>query len=120
MTTHAAGPWLHLVPEATWRERGGAETYLPDAYEADGFIHCTIGDTRMLEVANLFYQADPRPMIALTLDPAAIGSEVRFEDPESVFPHIYGPLHTAAVTSWRPVERDADGRFTGYGAPVSR
>ncbi len=106
--------WIHLVPAPTWEEQRGNATYLPEAYEADGFIHCTIGDGRMLAVANMFYTGDPRPFLALTLDPDRITSEVRFEDPDSVFPHIYGPLQTAAVTGHRTVDRDDQGRFIRF------
>ena len=111
-------PYLHLIPVDVWATARTAETYVPDAFAADGFIHCTLGDDRMIDVANLFYQSDPRPMLALSLDPARIGADVRFDDPDRVFPHIYGPLAVVAVTGYRPLHRDADGRFTGYGALV--
>ena len=108
--------WIHLVATPVWEQQRTAETYLPEAYDADGFIHCTIGDGRMLAVANMFYTGDRRPFLALSLDPALITSEVRFEDPDSVFPHIYGPLQVAAVTGYRLVERDDEGRFIRFGA----
>ncbi|HEV2527628.1 MAG TPA: DUF952 domain-containing protein [Thermomicrobiales bacterium] len=111
-------PYLHLIAEDVWSTVRTQETYVPDAFAADGFIHCTLGDERMLEVANLFYQSDPRSMLLLTLDPARVGSPVRFDDPEQVFPHIYGPLAVASVTGYRPIARDTDGRFTGYGELV--
>ena len=107
--------WIHLVPTPVWEQQRGSDTYLPEAYDADGFIHCTIGDGRMLAVANMFYTADPRPFLALTLDPDRISSEVRFEDPDAVFPHIYGPLQVAAVTGHRLVVRDDEGRFVRFG-----
>lgn len=112
--------WIHLVPTAVWEAQRGSATYLPEAYASDGFIHCTIGDGRMLSVANMFYTDDPRPFHALTLDPAQVTSEVRFEDPDSVFPHIYGPLQVAAVTGLRPVERDDEGRFVRFGDFAAR
>lgn len=112
--THQTSTWIHLVPTPVWAQQRENETYLPEAYETDGFIHCTIGDGRMLAVANMFYTGDPRPFWALTLDPDRITSEVRFEDPDSVFPHIYGPLQVAAVTGHRAVERDDEGRFIRF------
>lgn len=113
MTDHGT-TWIHLVPSPVWEQQRTGETYLPEAYDADGFIHCTIGDGRMLAVANMFYTRDRRPFLALSLDPALITSEVRFEDPDSVFPHIYGPLQVAAVTGHRLVERDDEGRFIRF------
>jgi len=112
--TDLSATWIHLVPSPVWEQQRNNGTYLPEAYEADGFIHCTIGDGRMLAVANMFYTGDRRPFLALSLDPARITSEVRFEDPDSVFPHIYGPLQVAAVTGHRLVARDDEGRFIRF------
>ena len=112
--TDAREEYIHLVPAAIWQAQRGEATYLPEAYEQDGFIHCTIGDGRMLAVANMFYTDDPRPFWALALDPDLITSEVRFEDPDRVFPHIYGPLQTSAVRGYRHVERDDEGRFIRF------
>ena len=116
----APSSWIHLVPSPVWEAQRDQETYLPEAYAADGFIHCTIGDGRMLSVANMFYTADPRPFRALSIDPARVTSDVRFEDPDEVFPHIYGPLQVGAVTGHRSVERDDDGRFIRFGAFTAR
>lgn len=118
--TDSSTTWIHLVPTPVWEAQRDNETYLPEAFDADGFIHCTIGDGRMLAVANLFYTADPRPFRALSLDPALVTSEVRVEDPDAVFPHIYGPLQVAAVTGYRPVERDDQGRFVRFAGFVAR
>lgn len=117
--TEQTPTWIHLVPAPVWERQRENATYLPEAYETDGFIHCTIGDGRMLAVANMFYTGDPRPFWALTLDPALITSEVRFEDPDAVFPHIHGPLQVAAVTGYRAVERDDEGRFIRFSDAVS-
>lgn len=114
--TDGHATWIHLVPAPVWLEQRERAEYLPEAYDADGFIHCTIGDGRMLAIANMFYTDDRRSFWALTLDPEAITSEVRFEDADAVFPHIYGPLQVDAVTQVRTVERDDEGRFIRFGA----
>lgn len=108
-------PTLHLSPEEVWRRQEGAASYEPEAYPADGFIHCTLGEGNLLSVANAFYKADPRPHLVLVLDPARIDAEVRFEfeDEGRIYPHIYGPLNTDAVVAVRRAIRDADGTFTG-------
>jgi uncharacterized protein (DUF952 family) len=106
-------PTLHLSPEEVWRRQEGRATYEPEAYAADGFIHCTLGEGNLLSVANAFYKADPRPHLVLVLDPARIGAEVRFEDEGRIYPHIYGPLNTDAVVAVRRAIRAADGTFVG-------
>ncbi len=109
-----AGVTYHLVPMPVWAERGAADTYVPEAYEADGFIHCTNGLEPLLAVANMFYTADERQYEVLVLDVSRIQSDVRYDDEEQVYPHIYGPLNTNAVIGELLVEREDDGTFSGY------
>lgn len=104
----------HLVPEPVWSERGGAEMYLPEAYEADGFIHLTNGLDELVKVANMFYTSDDRDYLVLALDMNRISSEVRYDDPDNVYPHVYGPLNTDAVLGTFTAERGADGTFTEF------
>ena len=104
----------HLVPVPVWKERGGAATYVPEAYEQDGFIHTTNGLDPLLDVANMFYTGDDRPFMVLVLDTTGITSELRYDDEGRVYPHIYGPLNTDSVIGTLAVERDAEGRFTGF------
>lgn len=102
--------YLHLVPEPVWRANE-REEYFPEAFDREGFIHCTIGDAELIAAANRFYVEDPRSFLVLTLDPARITSPVTIEDPRSVFPHIFGPLNRDAVIGTRRMSRDAGGTF---------
>jgi uncharacterized protein (DUF952 family) len=101
----------HLVPVPVWDERGDSPEYVPEAYEADGFIHTTNGIDPLLAVANLFYTGDPRPYMVLVLDTTRLASELRYDDDEKIYPHIYGPLNTDAVIGSLTVERGPDGAF---------
>ncbi|HEY4190612.1 MAG TPA: DUF952 domain-containing protein [Candidatus Limnocylindrales bacterium] len=102
---------LHLVPAAVWDAHDKATPYLPAAYPQDGFVHCTDGDAEMVAVANRFYAGDPRPFLLLTLDLERTGSPWRFDDPDQVYPHVYGPIDPASVVEVRRMVRDADGAF---------
>jgi uncharacterized protein (DUF952 family) len=97
-----------------WEHQKELVTYVPEAYRTDGFIHCTDGDENMLKVANLFYQDDPRDFVVLTLAVGSIESEVKYEDPDQIYPHIYGPLNTDAVIGVRRVIRTSEGQFEGF------
>jgi uncharacterized protein (DUF952 family) len=110
-----AGITYHLVPEPVWERSRRAATYMPEAYGQDGFIHCTNGTDQLITVANMFYLNDPRPFRVLVLDVASIESEVRYDDPDRVFPHVYGPLNTSAVRGELAVSRDDDGTFLSIG-----
>jgi uncharacterized protein (DUF952 family) len=102
---------LHLCPRTVWEGQQFNDSYLPEAYEADGFIHCTDGDERMISVANRFYASDPRDFVVLRVDLTSNGEPWVYEDPEQVFPHIYGPIHPSAVLEVRPIVREPSGLF---------
>lgn len=115
---------LHLVDEATWLALAPGELLRPPSLATEGFIHCTAGDDLLLVVANTFYRAEVGAVLALTIDPALVASEIRWEHPPgadplsgvAAFPHIYGPLDPAAVVDLRRFVRDSDGRYVGFTA----
>jgi uncharacterized protein (DUF952 family) len=47
----------------------------------------------------------------LVLDLARLQSPVKYEDPNRIFPHIYGPLNREAIQEVRPFPRATDGTF---------
>ncbi len=72
-----------------------------------GFVHAS--EPHQVEgVARAFYADVTDPLVLLELDVAALedaGSPVRWEDVPGApdpFPHVYGPLPVAAVTSVTP------------------
>jgi len=115
------GPILHLAPADRWEGWPPGEAYLPDAYEADGFVHCTAGDALMLTVANRFYRDTAGPFVALSIDPARLTAPLRWEAatdaPDTLFPHLYGAIDAGAVVGVRAMLRDDTGAFVGYGPP---
>lgn len=102
---------LHLVPEAVWDAHDPDVPYVPAAYEADGFVHCTDGDEAMVAVANRFYRDVPGPFLLLTLDLERTGSPWRYDDHARVYPHIYGSIAPRSVVHLRRMERAPDGTF---------
>jgi uncharacterized protein (DUF952 family) len=110
---------LHLLPATRWEawraDPDPAAPYVPAGFQAEGFVHCTDGDDEMLAVANCFYAAEQGAFVVLDLDLALVGAPWRFDDPGSLYPHVYGPLRRDAVRGVRPIRRDTAGRFVGYG-----
>src|SRR5688500_2574687 len=88
----ATGLTSHLAPEPHWAAHAGKASYPPEHFAEEGFIPCTDGDARLIEVGNRYYTADPRPCLALQVDLESAGSPAIYEDPEQVYPHIYGEL----------------------------
>ena len=106
-------PYLHVTPTDVWTPQQASGSYRPEAFEADGFIHITIGEGNLLAVANAFYRRDRREHVVLAIDPTRLTAPVRFEDPGRIYPHLHGPLNGDAVVSVRPVRRAPDGSFIG-------
>ncbi len=106
-----AGVCFHLTPEEVWRTQEKSETYQPEAFAEDGFIHCTIGADEVLKAGDRYYQADPRSYVVLELDMARITAPVRFDDFTDLYPHVYGSLDRNAISIVRRIERDKEGRF---------
>jgi len=108
----------HLTPLDDWNAHANKTTYAPEGYETEGFIHCTDGEQRVIEVANRYYSSDLRPYCVLLIRRDRISAPVVYEDPDRVYPHIYGVLNAEAVQEIRSVSRDAEGRFLEIGEPL--
>jgi uncharacterized protein (DUF952 family) len=85
--------------------------YVPADFDRDGFIHCTDGEQRLADTLSAYYADSVGGWLVIYIDLDRVASEVRYEDPERVFPHIYGPLNRDAIVAVRPIARLNDGRF---------
>lgn len=101
----------HLTPDDVWKRQRSAPWYQPEAFQDEGFIHCTDGLDNLIDVGNRYYTAEPRSFVCLVIDLDRVSADVKYEDDARIFPHIYGPLETDAIIDVRPVERTADGHF---------
>lgn len=110
---------LHLAHVDVWLRQVRSGTYVPEAFGQEGFIHCTDGLDRAIEVGNRYYQGDPRQYCLLVIECAKVMAPIVYEDAKRVYPHIYGPLNTDAVTNVLAVERDPDGRFVRFGLQLT-
>lgn len=109
---------FHLTPKDCWSKQRTGQTYTPEPFATEGFIHCTDGEDNVVAVGNRYYAGVPREMICLVIDCNAVKSEIRYEDPDKIYPHIYGPLNTDAVREVREVVRAEDGTFTRLGDAI--
>ncbi|WP_040338190.1 GNAT family N-acetyltransferase [Candidatus Blastococcus massiliensis] len=127
---------LHLIEPAAWRAALGAGAVRPPSLESAGFVHLSTPDQVHIPAGALF--PGRRDLVLLVVDPARLADPVRVEpgvpaDPGGrLFPHLYGPLPTAAVVAvvpYRPpspvvlpAPDDAYGRAVAYvvSLPVRR
>lgn len=112
------GVTLHLTPEAVWEACRGEDYYLPEAFADEGFVHCTDGEPRVLDMANRYYRNDPREFVLLDVDLSRVSARTVYEDPERHHPHIFGPIERGAITRVRCIEHAAKGSFSGIGEEI--
>ena len=105
----------HLVPTAVWESQMYEASYQPEGFKEEGFIHCTDTLEELVAVGNRYYRSDPREFLVLAIDCEQVTARVVYEDPQHIFPHVYGPLNTDAVLSIQQVVRGADGTFLTMG-----
>jgi len=100
----------HIVTESDLRAHVSGDVYTPASLNDFGFVHCAL-QTSVIAVANDYFAAAAEPVLLLEIDPERLTSEVRYEAPAPIagggtahlvdaalFPHIYGPINTPAIT----------------------
>ncbi|VFA98582.1 DUF952 domain-containing protein [Nocardia cyriacigeorgica] len=106
---------VHLCTATEWRDAETTGERRPPSLDREGFVHLSTPQQVHLPANRLF--AGRHDLVLLRLDPARLGSPVRWEqgvpsdDPEMLFPHLYGPLPAAAVIAVEDYRPGADGMF---------
>lgn len=97
----------HIAAQADWDNAQTAGAYTADSLASQGFIHCSTAAQVPGTAARFF--AGRRDLLLLTIDPARLAAELRYEEgePGQLFPHLYGPLNLDAVTEARPLDPDS-------------
>ena len=89
-----------------------AGEYAPEAFEEEGFIHCSYL-AQVLDVANLRFAHQAGLVLfeiaASRLDCAVV--EENLEGGEELYPHIYGQLPMSAVIAVHEFPCDGEGNF---------
>jgi uncharacterized protein (DUF952 family)/GNAT superfamily N-acetyltransferase len=97
---------LHLIEPAQWRAALSVGAVRPPSLADAGFVH--LSTPALLHVPAEALYPGRRDLALLVVDPARLPDPVRFEDgvpphPDGIrFPHLYGPLPTAAVIAVVP------------------
>jgi uncharacterized protein (DUF952 family) len=106
---------VHICASNDWTHAQGLGELRPDSLEAVGFIHLSTPEQVHLPANRLY--AGRTDLVLLHIDPERLDAPVRWEpgvatDPASMkFPHLYGPLPVAAVTSVTPYLPEPGGSF---------
>lgn len=102
---------FHLIQRAEWEAAEGEVR--PESLAEEGFIHCSTDEEQALAVAKRLYSGH-EGMLLLQVDTDLLEAPVKREPSRSgqIYPHIYGPLNTSAVTAVHIMEGHSDGGFT--------
>lgn len=88
----------HIIPKKEWEKALQIGFYVAPSLAHEGFIHCST-HTQVAGVLQRYYKNETA-LLLLHIDEPLLTSSVKYEWASSVnemFPHIYGPLNTAAV-----------------------
>ena len=98
------GRVFHLVTSADPTARLATSTVAHDQLERHGFVHCCFRE-QLVEIASWWFD-DADDLVALELDPSCLSADLRFEpSPDRWYPHLYGPIDTAAVVAAHDLPR---------------
>jgi len=104
-------PFIYKIsPVNAWREAEQAGVFTGAPVDlADGFIHFSAGH-QVRETAHRHFRGQP-DLILATIEAEALGAALKWEASRGgdLFPHLYGPLPMAAVTSVVDLPLDAGG-----------
>jgi len=100
-----------IAPAALWREAERAGFFLGSPVDlSDGFIHFSTAQQVAETAAKHFAGQDG--LLLISIDASRLGGALKWEPSRggALFPHLYGKLDLAAVTSVAPMPLGADGR----------
>lgn len=119
----------HIASASQWNAAQATGRYNAPSLQVEGFIHCSRLE-QVLTVANTFYRGQSG-LLLLCIDEGKLLPELKWEAPahpqpvsggsaqsEDLFPHIYGPLNTGAVTAAHAFEETAAGFNLPPGLPA--
>lgn len=89
----------HVTTAAEWAQALPCREYRAASLTKEGFIHCCAHE-QLAGVLERYFKGKQN-LLALQIDTEKITSPIKYELSPMVhelFPHIYGPLNTDAVT----------------------
>lgn len=129
MMQKPALPIYHLTPAGYYQRQPLDRPYQPPTLAEDGFIHCTAGAEKLVEIANIYFADLRDDLLALEVDPTRLTAPLRFEPPiapaqtiaspphraaveqDTLFPHIYDLLDRQAIVNCITLQRGPNGRW---------
>jgi uncharacterized protein (DUF952 family) len=95
---------LHIAERGAWSAATTSGEYAPRSLATEGFVHCSTSE-QVVATGRRRY-AGRSDLLLLSIDPERAGVPLKWERGPTgdLFPHLYGPIPTAAVTAVEPFE----------------
>jgi len=110
---------FHIVRRSDWDSAVARGLYEPSSLDAEGFMHCST-IAQLTNTGARHYRGEPG-LVVLCIDESRLRASLKYESPASplnekqnpdiLFPHIYGPLNIDAVVRVIDFPSSADGTF---------
>ena len=97
---------LHIAEPAAWEAAARSGVYAPSSLADEGFVHCST-PTQVAATGQRYYSGR-QGLLLLSIDPDAAAVPLKWEPGPTgdLFPHLYGPIPTHAVTAVEPFDPD--------------
>jgi len=112
MKINSKQPIYHITTRVEADAAVSVGEYRPQTLANEGFIHCSYAG-QVQGVANRYYVGQD-DLVLLKIDPAMLTCDVIDENllgGDELFPHVYGRLPMAAVTTVTDYPCNEDGSF---------
>jgi len=101
---------LHIATRTDWKAAASSSDYTVATLETEGFIHCA--EPGQIDGVAARYFRGCSELVLLEVDPDRVGVRIVWEESAGAgqtYPHVYGPIPVAAVTSATDITVDAEG-----------
>ena len=87
----------HIATAVDWSKHRDKQTYSPDGYAKEGFIHCSTLD-QVPGVLQRYYSGI-KNLVLLHIEEAKLNAVLKFETAtnKELFPHVFGPINKEAI-----------------------
>ena len=105
-------PIFHITSARAAEDAEKSDQYTPEAFEKDGFIHCSYIH-QLCQVADRHFKGQT-DLVVLEIDPDKLDCPIKDENLEGgdeLFPHVYGSLVMSAVAAIHLLPPGEDGAF---------
>ena len=110
---------LHIAHRSDWVSALARGSYTTPSLTTEGFIHCST-IAQLTNTANRHFRGQ-KGLVVLCIDESRLRASLKYEppmpalneeqNPDTLFPHLYGPLNPDAVVRVIDLPCSADGTF---------